>query len=111
MLLVLAVALAGSLMAGDAKESAFLSTYCITCHGPKSQMADRRFDQIRLPPADADTVIALQDILDKMNAGAMPPRAAKQPPTAERQQFVDSLTSMIAESEAAHASTGGHTVL
>ena len=84
MRLVLALVLGGALMAGDAKAPAFLSTYCISCHGPTAQMADRRFDQLHLPPADADTVILLQDILDKMNTGAMPPRAAKQPPAAER---------------------------
>ena len=76
---VFALALAVS----AADSTAFLATYCNACHGPTAQMADRRFDQLRLPPADADTLILLQDILDKMNTGTMPPRAAKQPPAAE----------------------------
>ncbi|MEO7653732.1 MAG: DUF1592 domain-containing protein, partial [Bryobacteraceae bacterium] len=76
-----------------------------------AQMADRRFDQLRLPPSDADTLILLQDILDKMNTGAMPPRAAKQPSTAEKRRFIESLTRMVADSHAVRASTGGQTVL
>ena len=93
------IALAGTLMAADSKTPAFLSTYCTGCHGATAQMADRRFDQLRFPPPDADTVILLQDILDKVNVGAMPPRAAKQPPAAEKQRFIESLTRMVAESD------------
>ncbi|MDQ6700772.1 MAG: DUF1592 domain-containing protein, partial [Acidobacteriota bacterium] len=98
-------------LAADANPPAFLSTYCAGCHGPTVQMADRRFDRLRLPPPDEDTSVLLQDILDKMNTGAMPPRTAKQPPSAEKQRFIESLTRMVAESHAASTSVGRHTVL
>jgi len=111
MRLAFALALAGSLAAGESPAPAFLSTYCTACHGFSAQMANRRFDQLKLPPADADTVILLRDIIDKMNLGTMPPRAARQPPAGARQRFIDSLTRMVAEADAARVSTGGHTVL
>ncbi len=106
---VFALAFAGTLIAADSKTSAFLSTYCTSCHGPAVQMADRRFDGLRLPPPDEDTRILLQDILDKMNIGAMPPRGAKQPTVAEKQRFIESLTRAASESRA--ASAGRQTVL
>src|SRR5256885_2246967 len=84
------IALASAMFASD--PGSFLSSYCIGCHGPAVQMAERRFDRLKLPPADADTVILLQEIIDKMNLGSMPPRTAKQPPGPEKQRFVDSLT-------------------
>src|SRR6266542_1805449 len=104
---VFAIALAGALLAADSKDPAFLSTYCIGCHGPTAQMADRRFDRLKLPPADVDTLILVQEIIDKITLGAMPPRAAKQPPAAEKQRFIDSLTRIAAESRDSLASTGG----
>src|SRR5690348_1647389 len=77
MRLAWALALAGALMAAgpvDPKPPDFFSSYCVGCHGPAVQMANRRFDQLRLPPADAETQVLLRSILDKLNAGAMPPR-------------------------------------
>src|SRR5262245_43902581 len=109
MRLAFAIAFAGTLMAADSRAPAFFTTYCTSCHGAKVQLANRRFDQMRLPPAD--TLILLQDALDKRNVGAMPPREAKQPPPAEKQRFIDNLTRLVAGAHAARNSTGGQTVL
>src|SRR6478609_7464675 len=108
MRLAWALALAGALLAdskkpADAKTPDFLSAYCVSCHGPSAQMANRRFDQLHLPPADAETSVLVQKIVDKLNVGAMPPAGAKQPPAAEKQRFVESLTHA--------AGTGNHTAL
>src|SRR5438552_12001574 len=100
------LALAGALMAAESKDASFLSSYCVGCHGPVVHMADRRFDHLKLPPADADSLILVQEILDKLNLGAMPPPSAKQPPAAEKRRIIESLTHMAAESRAALASTG-----
>ena len=103
------IVFAGTLMAADSKPPVFLSTYCTGCHGPVTQMANRRFDQLRLPPPDAATIAVVRQIVDKLQSGAMPPHAAKQPPAVEKQQFVASLTAMIADPKA--GSPDGQTLL
>ncbi len=63
----------------------FLTAYCIKCHGPTVQKTDRRFDQLTLPAANADALTLLNDIVDQLNLGEMPPKKAKQP-SADRAQ-------------------------
>jgi hypothetical protein len=55
----------------------FVTTYCIECHGPEKQKADRRFDALQLPAAKEDTLLALKDILDQLHLGERPPAEAR----------------------------------
>ncbi len=90
----------------------FFSTYCVECHGPDKQKGDRRFDTLVLPVAKTDTLIDLQDIIDQLNLGEMPPAKAKQHPDDARvREVVTLLTQLVADGQARFASTGGHTVL
>ena len=90
----------------------FFSTYCKECHGPEKQKGDRRFDQLELPVAKADTLIDLQDIIDQLNLGEMPPEKAKQHPDADAvRKVVEQLTKLVAEGHTRLASTGAQTVL
>ncbi|MBM3739312.1 MAG: DUF1592 domain-containing protein [Acidobacteria bacterium] len=106
-----AIAMLAAACAQAADPKAFLSAYCVQCHGPSAQMADRRFDTLSLPANDPNTLVLLQDIVDKMNLDAMPPRAARQPAAAEKRVFIESLTAAIADGHARITSTGGQTVL
>ena len=63
----------------------FLNTYCISCHGEKTQIANRRFDGGTLSPADAIAIAR------RVESGTMPPKQAKQPGAAERQSFLTHL--------------------
>ena len=75
----------------------FFSTYCKECHGPEKQKGDRRFDQLELPVAKADTLIELQDIIDQLNLGEMPPEKAKQHPETDAvRKVVEHLTKLVA---------------
>lgn len=94
-----------------ADPSAFLNDYCISCHGPDKQKAERRFDQLTLPATTAEHVIDLQDIIDQLNLGEMPPKKSKQPTDAERSAMVAALTEVVAQARSALRSTGGQTVL
>jgi hypothetical protein len=106
-ILVLAAALwgAGPLRAGDGVGSSpfdhqvkpLLSTYCVSCHGPTKQKGDRRFDRLDGEIPDDDALVELQDILDQLNLGEMPPKDARQPSPAERQRAVAWLTDRIAQ--------------
>lgn len=90
----------------------FLSTYCYECHGPDKQKGDRRFDRIALSEMTSDTLIELQEIIDALNLGAMPPEEADQHPDAETvKTTVDHITRVVADERARLASTGGRTVL
>ncbi|MEW6302514.1 MAG: DUF1592 domain-containing protein [Verrucomicrobiota bacterium] len=102
-----------SLRAADAHTNlkTFLNTYCVECHGPDKQKGDRRFDQLNLPVTKADGIIDLQDIIDQLNLGEMPPKKAKQPGPDERRAAIALLTQAVSDARAQFASTGGQTVL
>jgi Protein of unknown function (DUF1592)/Protein of unknown function (DUF1588)/Protein of unknown function (DUF1585)/Protein of unknown function (DUF1587)/Protein of unknown function (DUF1595)/Planctomycete cytochrome C len=96
----------------EAPVKAFFGKYCVECHGPEKQKGDRRFDQLVLPVAKADTLIELQDAIDQLNLGEMPPEKARQHPDAsEVRAVIAQLTRTVTEGRARFASTGGQTVL
>ncbi len=90
----------------------FFSSYCQECHGPEKQKGERRFDTLALPAAKADTLFDLQDIIDQLNLGEMPPAKAEKHPAPEQvREIVKVLTRLVADGHARLASTGGQTVL
>ncbi len=90
----------------------FFSKYCQDCHGAEKQKGERRFDQLALPVSHPDTVLELQDAIDQLNLGEMPPADAKQRPAeGETRKIVAVLTQLVKEGHATLASTGGRTVL
>jgi hypothetical protein len=96
----------------DGKLRSFFATYCKECHGPEKQKGDRRFDELQLPVASADTLIELQDIIDQLNLGEMPPaKAAQHPETQDVHDVVALLTKMVADGHTRLSSTGAQTVL
>ncbi len=98
--------------AADVTIKAFLGTYCTECHGAEKQKGDRRFDQLSLPVSNADALLDLQDILDQLNLGEMPPKKAKRhPDPKEMRESVERLTQLVADGQARLPSAGGQTVL
>ncbi|MDO8541281.1 MAG: DUF1592 domain-containing protein [Opitutaceae bacterium] len=90
----------------------FFGTYCRECHGPDKQKAERRFDQLPLSVTRPDMLIDLQDIVDQLNLGEMPPvDAEKRPEQREVREVVTLLTQLVADGHARFSSTGGQTVL
>lgn len=89
----------------------FFADYCVKCHGPEKQKAERRFDALPAAVSHPDHLTDLQDILDQLNLGDMPPPEEKQPPPEEVRALVALLTKQAAEGRATLASTGGQTVL
>lgn len=98
--------------ATDKTLRAFFSHYCQECHGPEKQKGERRFDTLALPATKADTLFDLQDIIDQLNLGEMPPTKAEKHPAPEQvREIVRVLTQLVADGHARLASTGGQTVL
>ena len=64
-----------------------------------------------LPVRDADALLELQDILDQLNLGEMPPKKAKQPPEQELRQAIAVLTETVAGARSQISTAGGQTVL
>ncbi len=109
---LLATALTPAQAAADAVLiKRFVTTYCIECHGPEKQKAERRFDQLLLPAAKVDTLIDLKDMMDQLHLGDMPPEKAKQPSSVEQKAFLEQLALALTQGREDLASTGGSTVL
>ena len=107
---LLAVGLLPTLASANPRE--FLQTYCFECHNAEKQKGDRRFDTLAFPVADAAGVFEVQDIIDQLNLGDMPPKKAKKHPTDdERAAVVAALTESVAATREKLASTGAQTVL
>ncbi len=92
--------------------SQFFTDYCITCHGPEKQKGERRLDGLSFPVTDLDTLLTVQEVIDVLTLGDMPPDDAKvYPPAHAIQPTIDRLTQLASAGHAQLASTGGETVL
>ena len=108
----------------------FIDTYCIRCHGPKQQKADRRFDQLLVrpkvpargsrdqqePAASAlpltnEQAELLQEILDQLNLAQMPPEDERQPSTEELKRVVAYLTDTLAKAREQARENSGKVVM
>ncbi|MEC5127650.1 DUF1592 domain-containing protein [Verrucomicrobiales bacterium BCK34] len=89
----------------------FLATYCLECHDDLTQEGERNFYDLEFPITDEKGLIAVQEIIDALNLGEMPPKKAEQPDEAERAAAVAALSGQVADVYASLKSTGGQTVL
>ena len=82
----------------------YLSTYCYDCHNDKKQKGDRRLDILTADYDDRENLILLEDVLDQLNLGEMPPQKKniKQPDEAETKKMVEWLTATLVSVEAKH---------
>ncbi len=99
-------------MAFDDQVKPFLTKYCISCHGPTKQKGERRFDELTGKIADDNSLIDLQDIVDQLNLGEMPPPKEKlQPSDKERRQTIAWLTARIEQYHRQRKPDSGQAVL
>ena len=90
---------------------AFLTQYCVKCHGSSVQKADRRFDQFSETIADFKELELWQDIVDQLNLQTMPPKRQMQPGKDEVLATVQMITASIAEARMRLSGKGQHTPL
>lgn len=89
----------------------YLENYCISCHGEKKQKGDRRWDTLSLPIEDTTTLLHIQEILDIINLGEMPPiEEDKQPSASENKRIIELLTATLEERYTMLKSTDQQTV-
>ena len=77
--------------------SEFVSEYCIGCHGEEKQKGDRRLDGLSANVFDESNLTMLEEALDMLNLGDMPPEEKKvrQPSQKETRQMIDWLTGRL----------------
>ncbi|MEL7500604.1 MAG: DUF1592 domain-containing protein [Planctomycetota bacterium] len=95
----------------QADPTKFLATYCIDCHGPKTQKSDRRFDRLGSSITDLKQLELWQEVVDQLNLGEMPPPNQQQPDANEKAKIIASITQAIVDARAKLASSGRHTVM
>ena len=89
----------------------FVAKYCVTCHGPDKQKADRRFDDLPTEITTIDEIERWQEVVDLLNLEEMPPEDEPQPEEAEQIAMIQAMTDFISEAATRLADTGGHSVL
>jgi len=95
----------------QASATNFLGQYCLDCHSTDDPGGEREFETLDLSHQHLDTQLLLQEIIDQLTLGAMPPEDADQPSTPERLTAIKQLTSVLAAMREQATSTGGQSVL
>ena len=88
-----------------------LQEFCGKCHGSEKQEAGLRLDGIDLDFAKRTVAMRWTEIMDRMNAGEMPPDDEPQPNAEQLTSVIEWITSELRHREAAIQSTGGQVVM
>lgn len=64
----------------------FLEMHCVECHGPDTQKAGLRLDELQPNFGDPKMAALWIKAHDRLAAGTMPPKSREQPPQADREQ-------------------------
>lgn len=89
----------------------FMKTHCYRCHGAEAQEADLSLHDMARAIRDSADALNWQDILDKLNAGEMPPEDEPQPSKAELAKAVGDLTESLQAAQKMLRDSGGEIAL
>jgi hypothetical protein len=89
----------------------FVNDYCVSCHGPKKQKAKLRLDTLSTDLADLKTAERWQDVLDELNAAAMPPEDERQPPKEQLTKVLQGLSYALTDAKKLHYGKNRETVM
>ncbi|MDE0734871.1 MAG: hypothetical protein OSB47_03555, partial [Pirellulaceae bacterium] len=99
---ILALVLPASILLADDAQftrqvQPFLKTYCISCHGPRSQKGEIRFDHLTASMSDRKEAELWARMLEAIEFGEMPSDTAKQFPTRAEARLVQDWISRALE--------------
>ena len=101
LLLVLCLMLSTSLSA-DEKFEAFLTKYCVDCHGPDKEKGDLRLDKLSREFNSGIDSQHWAEVIEQINTGDMPPKKKKKRPSKQEiSEFVGALDSRLKAGKAA----------
>lgn len=83
----------------------FLNTHCLRCHGPEEEKGDLRIDKLSRDFASGVDAHLWAEIVERINAGEMPPKKEAQPTESEIATVISLLNSRIREGRAARMAT------
>lgn len=79
----------------------FLTTHCVSCHGPDKEKGDLRIDKLSRDFRMGTDTHLWAEVVEKINSGEMPPEDEPQPGESEIATFVAKLDTRIKEGKAA----------
>lgn len=85
----------------------FLKMYCLHCHGSTKQEGEFRLDVSDPNFRDQDVAETWGEVLERINAGEMPPKGEPQPDAAATGRVVSWISARIKEGEAARMAARG----
>ena len=101
-LVTTAFGIAGAARARGAESfEGFVASYCIQCHGPDHQESELRIDKLSRDFKSGGEAHRWVELIERVNAGDMPPEGEPQPTRGEIAAFVTELDSLIKEGRAA----------
>jgi len=80
---------------------AFLKTHCLSCHGPEKEKGDLRIDQLSRDFKSGLDTHLWHEVIEKINAGEMPPEDEPQPTQEEIAAFIPRLDVLMKEGKSA----------
>jgi len=89
----------------------FIKKYCIDCHTADDPSGEREFESLDLSGSLFNDQLLLQEMIDQLTLGTMPPEDGDQPSTKVRLAAIESLTRELTRMRQETTSTGGRTVL
>ena len=110
------VALVGAVAGGGPKQAAsgfedvakpFIQQHCMSCHGEKKANAGFRIDLLTADFTKAKMAEHWKEVIDRINAGEMPPKSKPRPNVKEAAAFVDWVNLQLREVELAAKNAGG----
>ena len=98
---ILFICIPFTIFANDSSFEKFLSTHCVSCHGPKKEKGDLRIDTLsRDFKAGMDSHL-WAEVNERINAGEMPPEEQPRPNEQEISEFIAQLDQKLSEGKAA----------
>jgi mono/diheme cytochrome c family protein len=91
----------GEVARGTDPFEVFLTTHCVSCHGPDKEKGDLRIDKLSRDFRMGTDTHLWAEVVEKINSGEMPPEDEPQPGESEIATFVAKLDTRIKEGKAA----------
>jgi mono/diheme cytochrome c family protein len=88
-----------------------LVRHCIACHGGEKPKGKLRLDSLTIDFADADTRARWARVIERLEAGDMPPKGKPRPQAEEVQALIGWLAPRVAAADTAARAAGGRAIL
>ncbi len=85
----------------------FIQQHCLSCHGEKKAQAGFRIDLLEADFAKPKVAEQWKEVIDRINAGEMPPKGKPRPDVKQAAEFVDWVNKQLRDVDQAAKNAGG----